>query len=342
MGLPSLLGFGADMIQTSSANSWNRKNIEFQREENQKNRDYNHAEAELARNFQADFAREMFEKTTQYNSPANQVSMLRAAGLNPALAYSGGNFSPASMPSVSATSASSSGGITPTPYNTFDGLGSALAIQRQAAEIDNINADTRQKNAQGTILESNAKFADALNQGSVDLQHLQIDLGKKNIELSDSQISKLRADVDYLNKQIEAFDKQVQLLDVQIDSGKLDIESKKIENFYKSKEYEAILDKYAADASLSRAQAHSILSKLPYEIEKLGADKALSDALAQTARYQGAKYTWETRQIRLNLQDSQDYYDFMNGKAGEIGKTVNGMAQFLGRITGAFFPFGAK
>lgn len=337
-GGAQLLGLGSNIYQTERANAWNERQLQAQLEENEKNRKYNSAEAAIARNFQANFAREMFDKSNAYNSPQNQVAMMRAAGLNPALAYSQGSFSSASMPSVSAPSASSSGSITPTQYNKFDALGSALAIQRQASEIANIDADTRQKNAQGSILESDASFRDAFNQGNLDLQHLQIEMGKTDMRLDEAQISKFQSEVEYLNLHVESFDKQVQLLDTQIASGQLDLESKRIDNFYKSKQYEAILDKFAADTSLSRAQAHSILSKLPYEIKKFGADTALSNALSTAAEYQGIKASWESRKLQLDLLDAEDYYNFMQYKGGDLARTLNGMTQYLGRFIDNLIP----
>lgn len=339
-----LFGLGANVHQANQANKWNQKQLDAQIAENQKNRDFNHSEAEIARNFQADFAREMFDKTNKYNSMSNQVAQMRQAGINPALAYSGNSFAPGSMPSVSAGGASSSGNVSPTQYATTDMASPALAIARQQAEIANIEASTKKiesdttgQNYQNDILKSDAAVRDAWNQGQLILQGVDIDLGKSNVNLTDSEAAKVRKELERLQLDIDSFDRTLKLLDTQIESGQLDNDLKRIDKFYKSKEYEAIIDKMSADAGLSRAQAHSILNKLPYEIQELGTRAALNNALATAAKYQGIKATWETRSIRLGLKDAEDFNSFMN-MTGKFGSIVNGLTQFTRRVSSFAFP----
>lgn len=296
--LAGLFGLGGNVYQANQANKWNQKQLDAQIAENQKNRDFNHSEAEIARNFQADFAREMFDKTNKYNSMSNQVAQMRQSGINPALAYSGNSFAPGSMPSVSAGGTSSSGSVSPTQYATTDIVGPALSIARQQAEIDNINASTEKTRNESSILASDASFRDAWNSGLLTLQGLTIDLSGLDKDLKGNEISKARVEFQLLQKQYDSFDKHLQFLDTQIESGKLDNLIKGIESTFKSREYEAMLDNIASNTALSKAQANSILQKLPYEIRSLGADAAYKNALTELCAKQGLVYDAQSGLIK--------------------------------------------
>lgn len=271
-----LFGLGANAYQASQANKWNQKQLDAQIAENQKNRDFNHSEAEIARNFQADFAREMFDKTNKYNSISNQVAQMRQAGINPALAYSGNSFAPGSMPSVSAGGASSSGNVSPTQYATTDVASPALAIARQQAEIANIEASTKKiesdttgQNYQNDILKSDAAFRDAWNQGQLDLNGVNINLGESQAKVNDEQAAKLRADTALVQKQVDSFDTTLKLLNTQIESGQLDNIGKRIDNYFKTPQYEALIDKIHSETGKNKAEIHRIFATLPHEIAVL-------------------------------------------------------------------------
>ncbi len=297
-----LFGLGGNIYQADQANKWNQKQLDAQIAENQKNRDFNHSEAEIARNFQARFAREMFDKTNKYNSMSNQIAQLREAGLNPALMYSGSSFAPGSMPSVSAGGASGSGSISPTQYATTDTAGPALAIARQQAEIANIEASTKKiesdtvgQNFQNDILKSDAAFRDAWNEGLLDLNGVQITLAESQSKVNDEQVPKLRKEAALLDKDIQAYDKQLQLLEVQIESGNLDNIGKRIDNYFKTPQYEALIDKIHADTGKTKAEISSILSRLPYEIDELKSRSGLQNSQIAVNGTVGAMNTVMTR-----------------------------------------------
>lgn len=307
-----LFGLGSNAYQASQANKWNQKQLDAQIAENQKNRDFNHSEAEIARNFQADFAREMFDKTNKYNSMSNQVAQMRQSGINPALAYSGNSFAPGSMPSVSAGGASSSGNVSPTQYATTDVASSALAIARQQAEIANIEASTKKlesdttgQNYQNDILKSDAAFRDAWNQGQLDLNGVNINLGESQSKVNDEQAAKLRSDASLVQKQVDSFDTTLKLLNTQIESGQLDNIGKRIDNYYKSRQYEALIDKIHSETGKNKAEIHSVLSKLPAEIAAL---RARANADNASAALSDQKALTEVTARRLN-QISADLYD---------------------------------
>ena len=76
--LGSLLGFGSSM-------SANRSNLKIARETNELNRQMF--------NRQLAFQEDMWNKTNEYNLPANQVQRLLAAGINPAFVLGNGSTS---------------------------------------------------------------------------------------------------------------------------------------------------------------------------------------------------------------------------------------------------------
>lgn len=120
-----LIDTGAGIISTA-VNAW------LQTRENQKNRDFNAEQAELA--YQRQIA--LQDKQNAYNSPVAQMQRYKEAGLNPNIVAGQQNLS---APAASAPiAAGASGSVSALPFQT-NMLDAALAD----AQIKNLNAQTK-------------------------------------------------------------------------------------------------------------------------------------------------------------------------------------------------------
>lgn len=145
----------------------NNANIQHQKEENEKDRQFQQnqwqREFEQQSEFQRSFWREQFEAENAYNTPTAQVARLQAAGINPAALVSQiAGVTPAASPSSSAPNPSApSGG-----HGVSGSIPSALPISTDAALFsslaqlnDSLNNAAKvglQANEQNVMLQRNA------------------------------------------------------------------------------------------------------------------------------------------------------------------------------------------
>lgn len=162
---------------------------------------FNRKEAEAARDWQESMY-------NQYQSPSAMVDQYKEAGLNPALMYgSAGSGSIPSGPSASAVPMESTAGI----------MQAALALARSKAEIKNIEADTRQKEATAVGQETSNQFlADKLLQelerGSIDISAV-----RTSIEQMNQSIENMKTDRDAVIKGMELTDYEIDRILAEID-----------------------------------------------------------------------------------------------------------------------------
>lgn len=138
--LSSLLGVGYEMYRDSHLTGSQREANAFSESEAEKNRGFQHAEAEIARDWQE-------QQYLKYNSPAAMVSQYQGAGLNPSLMF-GQMTSPAST-STSAPSGDSAASVAPAGGDLVGMIGQlmqlskldeekrSLTLQNESREIEN-------------------------------------------------------------------------------------------------------------------------------------------------------------------------------------------------------------
>lgn len=138
-----------------------------------------------------------WEEEMRNTSFQAQVKDMQKAGLNTALMYGGTGSSGATVPSSSAPSS-----VAPSSGNIGDLIGSIMDIALLGAQIKNINADTRQKNAGAAGQEIQNEFSPKileqnLRKGEVDIQNLLqgIEESKQNVLVGKSQVALNEASV---------------------------------------------------------------------------------------------------------------------------------------------------
>lgn len=151
--------------------------------------EFNKAEAERARQYNTS----MLQYQNAYNSPAQQIQRMKAAGLNPDLMYGNGQLGASSAsgngsPAATAPGAPSGTSVNPQSLRVGDAIMNALSIERQKAEIDNIKQNTANSGTQNKILQTEASFLAAIRQNDVTLQELGIVGAGKDNQMKDEQI----------------------------------------------------------------------------------------------------------------------------------------------------------
>nr|DAS73482.1 MAG TPA: minor capsid protein [Microviridae sp.] len=336
--LSGVLFSSNQLRQQREAQKWNQHVLDTQIRENLLDRNFNAAQAELNRNFQS----QMVDKANRFNSIQNQVGQLRAAGLNPALAYSGNNFVPMSVPSGS--SASHSGNVSSSSYPIVDAGSIALQGLRQMAEIKNIEAQTRKLDTEGSILESDAKFRDALNSSQLNLNNVSILLSESGIDVNDAQIANLRASTNLFQKKVDNLDYANKLIESQTAGSNLDNVRKSIENQYKSKEYEALIDNIASQTSKNRADVYRTLTLTPAELSNIKSDTTLKSSMSkvQSALFnlyglQADNLKMQNGILSLDLRHADNEQKMMDS-LGKAGDGLDAATRYLSTLLGNFIP----
>lgn len=162
-GIINAAGLGYEIHKDQHLTGSQREANEFSAEQAAENRGFQHAEAELARDWQE-------QQYLKYNSPSAQVAQYQAAGINPATMY-GQSFSPASV-ATSAPAGDSAASVTPPGGDLVGMIGkmmelSLLGEQKRKLELENkgreisnsIQDEYGRSIAKSQVDEANARIA---------------------------------------------------------------------------------------------------------------------------------------------------------------------------------------
>lgn len=151
---------------------------------------------------QAATNREMYDYNNWYNSPAEQIKRLRAAGINPAKALSsslevspGNSSSPPDSPDYAAS----------LQAGAQFGLLNAQA-ELAKAQARNVNQDTKKKEAETEQILTDNQFREAMNQGQLDLLTKENQAKLKDMDLTDAQIQLVHGEYEKLAHELDEID----------------------------------------------------------------------------------------------------------------------------------------
>ena len=185
--ISAAIGIGGSIASTLFQSKQNKKNIKFQQEENEKARA---------------FSREMWDKNNKYNSPEEQMARLKQANINPHLAYQNGSPMNTSNAPAQASGTSSVPNTQAPRLEASAMAQTVLSARMMEAQINNINADTANKNANAentTIIAGmNAKDlenkATVINQDNT-IRSINISAGLANIQLTNEQVHSTQQEI---------------------------------------------------------------------------------------------------------------------------------------------------
>lgn len=260
-----------------SSNSNIDKQIAAQKEENQKNRDWNLNLAKQQNQWNID----QWNRENQYNIPAAQMARMKAAGLNPDLAYGQQNLSAAS-PEMTAGDGSLPADL------------SNLANKRTIGDSIAQAASTRLTNAQAKLAESQADKTDKETEGQGITNEWLPKLLKGQVDDNEATIKQKLADAGLKGKQIEVATEQIKVMQQSVKESQKKIEdlqsqmeNRTFQQVQAMLEYNLKKDKqsYEVREILSRiginsATARRIVNLLPYEIAESISRAGVNDATA--------------------------------------------------------------
>lgn len=305
-------------INGAIANTWNiasgigsfvqkkkqlNKYLDFQREENQKTRDYNLNLAKQQNQWNID----QWNRENEYNTPLNQMNRYKSAGLNPDLMYGQQNLSAASPEMTSGE------GATPMDY-------SPVANGPTIGEAASIAANARLTNAQAKLAESQADKVDSETVGQTINNEWLPKLLKGQTEINEADVKQKLADAGLKGKQIEVAAEQIKVMQQSVKESQKKIEdlqsqmeNRTFQQVQSMLEYNLKKDKQSYEVreilskiGLNSVTARRVASLLPYEIAESISRTNVNDATAAlTFLKQGTERLIQANQRLSNSEKSE-------------------------------------
>lgn len=272
--------------------------------ENEKNRQFNHAEAELAYNRSV----QQWNRENAYNTPTAIRQRLSAAGVNPDLAFSGGM--PNAVASFSSSpSASAPGAI---PQSPVDFVNAFSTARLTAAQAENIEADSDKKFSETSILQNDAKWRDALNRGELQLKNALVVLHGSASNLNDQERENLRKELSLVEQNIENAKLTYHKMELEMEGLDYDNRHKFLNFLFDSKTFDDRVRQVASMAQCSEYEAQVYLRDafsriaVNYSQSSYYKNASLREAVeAQNAIIEGQQVTWN-----LNVDKKKNWaYD---------------------------------
>lgn len=245
-----------------------------------------------------DFYYQQWKRENAYNDPSRMMERLSRAGLNPNLMYGDGasGLPPAaSMPSVENARVSAP---------QMDPLAMAQAA--------NLAADTLLKKSQAAKTESDID----VNRGQIKVSESVVMYNNALSNMTKHQQDNLIAQTKALSTATEEANSRIALNYATIQNMKENTYLHSVEVSLKSKEVDALCDKYEAETGWTREQIKYAGILAMAQVRNLNADAALKRAGVELTQEQKkqvrvatANLTVENKQLRWNLNQDMKYGD---------------------------------
>lgn len=290
------------LLGSIGANKRQKRAIAAQREENQKQRDFNKSMAEWYNEEQ----RKNIRDEREYNLPSAQMQRLKDAGLNPDLMYGHGasglvdaNVAGTAMPdSVNPADVASPIMGTPT---AMESLLSGAAYAKTLAETRNIKADTSKKEGEVKSLDLDNFVKAATQDNTIKMSGLEVQLTKAQAGYTDAQKSKIISEINDINQHVELLRAQVSESWSRTASLDAQTVATRTAAILNNRRFELEVEEFArrvretdAKVNLSDAEARSILVTMYAKVNNINVDTALKQAnihLTDAQRTQVEHYT---------------------------------------------------
>lgn len=300
------------------------RQIKAQQRENELAFQRNKALAQLQNQFNID----QWHRANAYNSPANQMKLLKQAGLNPDLAMNGtSGMTAATSPSMSAGTPYAPvdhtlGGTRKTFGDIFNTIMQNRLLESQIGKTD----------SEKTGIDIDNKTLFEMNQAELKQYYSNIGLNEKQIEMMTKQIEKLDVDMKQSLQQIELLKSQIDFTDTQTWSTK-------INTALKEKEVEIQQALADSNIKMNNTQIHKIMQMLPYEIASLDMNnqEAYSRVLVNMANHAGLLHDNETKALDAFFA-KRELSQYQDGALGESVATIVGVSQMLGKVISSVVP----
>lgn len=338
-GLGLLSGIGSNIQQTRNV----KKQIEAQKEENEKTRQYNQMLAKQQNAWNVEqYEREQrdylnnWNLQNQYDAPSAQMERLKAAGLNPNLAL--GSMTDSGSISTSSAAGSMTSGA-PGQSTDMSALGRlptvgdviqrSLSTAMQTAQIDAIKAQTDKvkSETQGSNLDNQLKATtmqveQALKQGELSLQNLTIKGLNFDVEkLKPEQLKQMTANINEMSATAAKTMQEVENLRTSLAGMELDNVIKKIDTEMHKPMLTAQIQNLASSTGLNIQQAREISKLLMYKVVGYEKSNLMADYNIVNAKGQYKKILEEVRSLslandRFSLELQGDVWLYQSSKPG--------------------------
>lgn len=274
------IGLVSGLFGNKQSSSNIDKQIAAQKEENQKQREWNLRLAEQANKWSI----ERWNAENEYNDPSNVMKRLRNAGLNPDLMYGGGvgNLQSASSPAVTPADGGQPVDMSSIAHKPTVNSAIQQSLQNAltASQVKAINAQANKTNAETVGTESDnivkaaeAAVASARTSGELKLLGINIQLSEQQRDFlskaNPKQLQQLEIDIRRSLVSIEQINTHVQEAQARIGNMTFDQVLRSLYYELDKTRVGADVKAKLASAGYTSAQTRAIIQKLPHELAML-------------------------------------------------------------------------